>query len=201
MRTALNSGVAMRRRLRSLAVVLVVLLALAVVVLGYLVNAAPAQFVSSSPGAGSVLGAAPRSVSLTFSRPLDPGNSHASVGTAAGQPITVGASTVDGKTIAQPVTITHGGAYLVVYHVAFDDGRELSGTLRFSVSEGDVIPVATAMPLAGGEKGTSGGHDHATFDPVTLTILGADAVVTVAVLAMLWLRRRRRKSLVDTQGF
>lgn len=197
--TVRKASAAARRRLRSLAVALVVVLALSVVVLGYLATTAPARFVSSSPGAGAMLDAAPSSVSLRFSRPLDPGDSHAAVGTAAGRAVVAGAPTVDGETIVQPVAIERGGAYVVVYHVAFADGAELSGTLRFSVSGGDTVPRAAARPPAGSEQG-GGGHDHGTFDPVTLTILGADAAVTAAVLVMLWLRRRRRRqSPVDMQ--
>ncbi|MFU8852192.1 copper resistance CopC family protein [Micromonospora sp. SL1-18] len=190
------------RRLRRVGAVLVTLLAAAVVVLGYLVSTTPVRLVSSAPGSGASLAAPPRSVSLTFSRPLDAGDSHISVGTATGKPVVSGGKTVDGRTVTQPVAITAGGSYLVVYHVTFGDGREMSGTLRFNVAGTGTDAAAapgrsdTAGPVAGGQQGRiTGGHEHGTFDPVTLAIVGADAVVVLGVVVLMWRRRRRRARL------
>ena len=185
---------------------LVTLLALSVVVMGYLVSAAPVRLASSAPAVGELLAAPPEAVSLTFTGRIDPGDTHVSVATAGGARVTVGASRVDDRTVTQPVAIGDGGAYLVAYHAAFGGGQEVSGILRFRVAGAGAAaaspgPNSTTRTEPGEPReAADGGHPHGRVDPLTIAVISVDVLVVLTALVLMRMRRRRRDPTVSGLG-
>lgn len=96
---------------------------------------AHAHLVSSTPAANST-GAAPKTISLTFSEKLTPAFSKFELGMADGMKVNVKTSLAkDGKTlVGAPQGAMMPGAYTVTWHAASaDDGHKMDGTFNFTV--------------------------------------------------------------------
>ncbi|WAL67366.1 copper resistance protein CopC [Amycolatopsis cynarae] len=105
-----------------------------------LVAAAPAamahtELESSDPADGASLSAAPQQVRLKFGEavtlPADP----VRVTGPGGARWTVGKATVDGSTVTAPVRADGpAGAYVLDYTVVSDDGDQVKGSVRFTLT-------------------------------------------------------------------
>jgi methionine-rich copper-binding protein CopC len=169
-----------------------------------------AALASTDPADGAALVGAPSGVELSFTAVPDPDLSHISVRDGSGTALDAGRPRlVQPERLRQPI---HGTAappdgpvdMTVSYHVIFTDGRELAGTLHFSVgmrsaagpgaarepSTGDATTAADAAKAdAAGNAEVAAGpaHQHGV-DPVSAALLAIDGVVALAVVVLLLLR-------------
>lgn len=144
-----------------------------------LAKPAPVALAALDPADGASVGAAPATVTATFTGELAPYDYHLAVATEGGVPVTTGPVRLDGATLTVPVELT-GGTYLVAYHVRTTGGAELSAVTRFGVG----VPAAPVT-------GDAAVHQHVSDDPMNLALLAVDAVLMLA-LAVAVLRRPRR---------
>ena len=167
--------------------------AVAVLVVSLMVSlgSTPARLTAAVPGDGTALATGPAQVSLTFSAPLDPDNTHVAVGTGNGARVPAGTARVAGRTVVLPVDITGRGTYLVAYHVVLGDGREVSGVTRFAVETGPPPADVAAPTLTEDWAGAAGTHAHEPTDPLSVVLLVGNGVLIVVVVALL-IRRPRR---------
>jgi methionine-rich copper-binding protein CopC len=153
--------------------------------------------VASDPADGAALAAGPTAVRLTFDRAPDLARSHVGVADGAAALLGTGKLTlVGGRTLRQPVRAPARGTVVVAYHVEFDDGTEVTGHLRFSVGTGEPPPAAAGDPRAGDAErvatsAADAGHGHG-IDALSAALLVVDFAVLFGVVALLWLRPRRR---------
>ncbi|MER7458835.1 copper resistance CopC family protein [Micromonospora sp. NPDC126480] len=183
----------------------VAVLAVSVPLLALAVDRAPVRLVSVAPADGAHLRDPPENLSLTFTAPPDADGTHVAVYGAAGA-VSGGVARVDGSTLTLPLDVPGAGRYRAGYHVVFGDGRELTGLVTFTVGgsgagrsvalpSGPAVPPSAAGPAAVGPGGGgSGGHAHGAVDPITLAVLGVDAVV-LAIVLMAFVRRRHGSSM------
>ena len=169
-----------------------------------------AALTSTDPADGAALVRAPSGVELSFTAAPDPDLSHVFVRDASGTSLGAGPlRLVQPERLRQPI---HGTAappdgpvdMTVSYHVTFTDGRELVGTLHFSVGirsaagpgaarEPSTVDAATdadaAKADAAGNAEVAAGpaHQHGV-DPVSAALLAIDGVVALAVVVLLLLR-------------
>jgi methionine-rich copper-binding protein CopC len=166
-----------------------------------------AALTSTDPADGAALVRAPSGVELSFTAVPDPYLSHISVRDGSGTALDAGRPRlVQPERLRQPI---HGTAappdgpvdMTVSYHVIFTDGRELAGTLHFSVgmrsaagpgaarepSTGNATTAADAAKAdAAGNAEVAAGpaHQHGV-DPVSAALLAIDGVVALAVVVLL----------------
>jgi methionine-rich copper-binding protein CopC len=170
-----------------------------------------AALTSTDPADGAALVRAPSGVELSFTAAPDPELSHVSVRDGSGTALDAGRlRLVQPERLRQPI---HGTAappdgsvdVTVSYHVIFTDGRELAGTLHFSVGARlaagpgaarepstvdpatDADAAAEANAAGNAEVAAGSAHQHGV-DPVSATLLAVDGVVALAVVVLL-LRR------------
>ncbi|HEY3003768.1 MAG TPA: copper resistance protein CopC [Kribbellaceae bacterium] len=170
-----------------------------------------AALTSTDPADGAALVRAPSGVELSFTVAPDPDLSHVSVRDGSGTALDAGRlRLVQPERLRQPI---HGTAappdgsvdVTVSYHVIFTDGRELAGTLHFSVGirvaagpgaarEPSTVDAATdadasakADAAGNAEVAAGSAHQHGV-DPVSAALLAIDGVVALAVVVLL-LRR------------
>jgi methionine-rich copper-binding protein CopC len=170
-----------------------------------------AALTSTDPADGAALERAPTGVELSFTAAPDPDLSHVSVRDGSGTVLDAGRlRLVQPERLRQPI---HGAAappegpvdVTVSYHVIFTDGRELVGTLHFSVGirvaagpgaarEPSTVDAATDADAAAkadaagnAEVAAGSAHQHGV-DPVSAALLAIDGVVGLAVVVLL-LRR------------
>jgi methionine-rich copper-binding protein CopC len=170
-----------------------------------------AALTSTDPADGAALVRTPSGVELSFTAAPDPDLSHVSVRDGSGTALDAGrVRLVQPERLRQPI---HGSAappdgpvdVTVSYHVIFTDGRELTGTLHFSVgipaaagpeaarepSTVDATTDADASAKADGagnaEVAAGSAHQHGV-DPLSAALLAIDGVVALAVVVLL-LRR------------
>lgn len=149
---------------------------------------------SSDPPEGAALATAPAAVVLTFSAPVDPGQSHVSAQDDAGRDLGADTPTAVGRAgLRLPVSIRTPGDYTIAYHVVFDDGTDAVGVLRFSVGTGKEPAALDADAQRQARQNVTSGHDH-TVDPLSGTLLVADLAVLLGALLLLS-RRAPRRSL------
>jgi methionine-rich copper-binding protein CopC len=165
---------------------------------------------STDPADGAALAQAPSGVELSFTAAPDPGLSHVSVRDGSGTALDAGRlRLVQPERLRQAI---HGTApppegpvdVTVSYHVIFTDGRELAGTLHFSVGiraaagpdaarEPSSVDATTDADAAkadaagNAEVAAGSAHQHGV-DPVSAALLAIDGVVALAVVVLL-LRR------------
>ncbi len=107
--------------------------------------AAHATLVSTDPGEGSRLDAAPTEVTLEFSEGVALGAGHARVLGADGERVDTGAAAVEGRILTIPLRegLADDG-YLVTYRVVSADSHPISGAYSFAVGDGDLVSTAGA---------------------------------------------------------
>jgi methionine-rich copper-binding protein CopC len=173
-----------------------------------------AALTSTDPADGAALVRAPSGVELSFTAAPDPDLSHVSVRDGSGTALDAGRlRLVQPERLRQPI---HGTAappdgpvdVTVSYHVIFTDGRELAGTLRFSVgtrsaaspgaarepSTVDATTDAATADAAGKAEVAAGSvHQHGV-DPVSAALLAIDGIVALAVVVLLLRRPPPRPS-------
>ncbi|UQU67741.1 copper resistance protein CopC [Couchioplanes caeruleus] len=140
--------------------------------------------VGTDPPDGAALAAAPARVRVIGSAAPDPARSHLTVRDPRGR--TVGPDTTPeaaGYELSRPVRLTGTGVFTMVFHVAFTDGRDAAGEIRFSVGTG-VAPPAVRRAAA-----AAAGHDHGP-DPLSAGLLLLDGAVVAVVALRLALGRR-----------
>jgi hypothetical protein len=87
----------------------------------------------AEPGAGAVVKAAPRRVTLTFSEELEPAFSGVAVTDSSGRNVEGGAVVIRGKSVAVPLRLLRAGSYRVVWHVVSVDTHRTEGAYSFTV--------------------------------------------------------------------
>lgn len=101
---------------------------------------AHSQLVSSDPGAGDVVAAAPSEIRLVFSEPIEPRYSSFDLLDPAGNAILRGAGSVDpadGHVLVAKVPSLAGGSYAVSWrNVSAADGHAASGFITFGIGPG-----------------------------------------------------------------
>lgn len=148
----------------------------------------PAALVTADPPAGGRLPAAPTVVTLTFSGPLDPGDTHVVVLGPDGTAVTATGFQVSGDTVTQPVVIPDPGTVTVAYHARFQDGQQLTDVHRFTVGAAGADPGPDPAELPSelvDEVGTDpgGGHVH-PLGPVTVGVAVSILLAGLSVLAV-----------------
>ncbi|MCW3818935.1 copper resistance protein CopC [Micromonospora sp. DR5-3] len=158
----------------------IVLLPLVVGSVLLLAPAPAAAATVSNPADGAALAAAPRQVTLTFTREPVAEASQVSVLSGDGRPVSESAQPVRaGLSLTQPVGIARAGDFTIVYSVKFADGGHEQGTRRFRV---------LTDPAPGGTDAHAG-HTAHDVDPVSATLLVVDGLVVLVVVFLLILRR------------
>ncbi|KQS65993.1 copper resistance protein CopC [Modestobacter sp. Leaf380] len=125
----------------------VALLLLGLVACGLLVDvgtarpaSAHATVVTTSPGEGARLEAAPDEVTLTFDEGISLGAGYARVLGAGGDRVDTGAATVSDTTITVPLRADLPDAsYVVTYRVVSADSHPVSGAYAFVVGDGELV--------------------------------------------------------------
>jgi methionine-rich copper-binding protein CopC len=169
-----------------------------------------AALTSTDPADGAALVRAPSGVELSFTAAPDPDLSHVSVRDGSGTALDAGRlRLVQPERLRQPI---HGTApppegpvdVTVSYHVIFTDGRELAGTLHFSVGirvaagsdaarEPSTVGATTDADAAkadapgNAEVAAGSAHQHGV-DPVSAALLAIDGVVALALVVLLLYR-------------
>jgi methionine-rich copper-binding protein CopC len=169
-----------------------------------------AALTSTDPVDGAALVRAPSGVELSFTAAPDPDLSHVSVRDGSGTALDAGRlRLVQPERLRQPI---HGTApppegpvdVTVSYHVIFTDGRELAGTLHFSVGirvaagsdaarEPSTVGATTDADAAkadapgNAEVAAGSAHQHGV-DPVSAALLAIDGVVALALVVLLLYR-------------
>jgi methionine-rich copper-binding protein CopC len=181
--------------------VVAILFALALALLGPVSVAAPANahatMAASWPADGQVLTVAPDHVLVEFTTAVSP-DSLVAIVDPAGNSVTVGEPTIEGRFLSQRIKPTgQSGTYVAGIHVIAQDLHPIVTRLAFTVdpagaatanpagAEPDLTPRQPA-PAAAGAAG--GGHLRAVFP-------GA-MIVALAGLAALTLRRQSRTGQV-----
>jgi methionine-rich copper-binding protein CopC len=162
---------------------------------------------SSEPTEGSSLSTTPTQVSLTFEEAVTLPAKPISVTGPDGSSWTVGPASIAGASVTAPVEATGpAGQYTLRYTVIADDGDEVAGAVRFTMSVAAtpsatateaqavataaapvaaVTPTAVATPTeAAGSSGTSGG----AWVAVAVVVVGV-----LAALGLAWSRRSSRR--------
>ncbi|RBY94499.1 copper resistance protein CopC [Blastococcus sp. TBT05-19] len=102
--------------------------------------AAHATLVSTDPGEGARLDAAPQEVTLTFSEGVSLGAGYARVLDGDQQRVDAGAPEVDGAVLTVPLRgeLPDGG-YLVTYRVISADSHPIAGAFSFAVGDAELL--------------------------------------------------------------
>ena len=157
--------------------------------------AAHAELVSSTPAANSSLLASPKSVSMTFSEPIDAATASVQLLDELQRPVAgLGAAKVDAGVLIATVTLPalEPGVYTVSYRVtSADDGHVTAGIWAFLVD-----PTGTQPPPALETQSTSPSGDAITVTARWLALVGGLALLGLAVF---WIVSAR-PSLAGTAG-
>ncbi len=151
---------------------------------------AHATLVSISPADGATLDREPSRVLLTFDDTIAAGLAKI-VLTRDGQPVALGAPTVDRTQVAADITDPTGpGTYRVAWQVTSDDGHPVSGESGFVVGAGAAAPRPHTTPTykTPQTQATTFGHpDH-------LPGLIVAGVLLLGGVALLVFEHRRRQA-------
>lgn len=186
MRTAAGST---HRQLLLLSVVsaAILLVVVAFATTGRWSKPGPGRVTGTDPVDGSAVDRLPDKIRLVLSGPADPALSHITVRDAAGTVVNRGEVRAAADELSQPVTATERGVFTVAYHVTFQDGREVVGSVWFSVGTGVPPPADTQVPP------DAQGHVH-EIDPLSAGLLAVDVSVLLGAVSLLLLGRHRRQS-------
>lgn len=106
---------------------------------------AHADLIETSPAEGQVLDAAPETVELHFSEPVQLVDEAMRLFSSDGTPLVLDAKTHNTTVIVSVADNIDDGAYTLAYRVVSADGHPISGALSFQVGEGDYsAPEITA---------------------------------------------------------
>lgn len=121
---------------------LAAIIALAAVLKLYGIASAHVTLVSTSPAANSTLAAAPTSIRLEFSEPIEPQVAHVSIVRADGRTISLAIANDphDAHVLTAPPNDIGVGTVRVVWHVVSEDGHPVGGSFVFTIG------AATAPP-------------------------------------------------------
>ncbi len=135
---------------------------------------AHAVLVTSSPSAGSTVGAAPDAVVLEFDEPLAPSLSHAAVVDPTGRRLT---ATVSGERMRVPLGATVPGVYHVTWTTVSEvDGHTITGEFQFGVG------VAVSSGATDGVRGAGSG------DVVVGVLRGVEYTLLILACGLVTLR-------------
>ena len=158
------------------------------------------QLVGTDPEDGAVLAQAPGSLTFTFSGEVAVIGAQVAVTGGPGGDYLVGEPVVDGQDVVQEVTGMEEGTYQVAWRVTSSDGHPISGTLGFTVGEGEGEDVVEGA--AEGQSTAEDGEDAAAEPPVAQgvdtglpgwvwLVLGLAVIGLGALLVHTWTRNRR----------
>ncbi|MEX5718894.1 copper resistance CopC/CopD family protein [Geodermatophilus maliterrae] len=134
--------------------------------------AAHAELVSTDPGEGARLDAAPDAVTLRFTEGVSLGAGYARVLGADGERADTGAPSVDGGTVTVPLREDLPDAgYVVTYRIVSADSHPISGAYAFVVGDGELADAAAVA-------------DDADVDPLVAAALPAARTLGFAGLAV-----------------
>jgi methionine-rich copper-binding protein CopC len=185
--------------LRRALTVLAVALAAVVVLLGSGMPTARAhdELVATSPATDTAVPSPPASVTLEFSRAVQPLGTQVLVSGPDGTPVSSGAAEVQRATVVQPLSgDAPAGVHTVVWRVISSDGHPLAGKFAFTVagdtqSAGPEAPAsATSGPDAVQVRETAAQQPLGAAFPYAPIGIGA-ALLAVAGGLVVVLRRRR----------
>jgi copper transport protein len=150
---------------------------------------AHAATIGSSPAPGSVIGASPSEVTVSFSEPVSPVAGRVQVIAPDGERIS-GTATVEGTVVRIPVRKAKKplGTYLISFRVISADSHPVGGAITFSVGAPSARPEEPAA--------ITGPHPSVTVAVPILKTIGYAGVTLIAgpalFLAFLWPGRRSR---------
>jgi copper resistance protein C len=175
--------------------------------LALFVTATPAlahtELKSSDPADGSSLDAPPNAVSLTFEEAVTLPTNPISITGPDGSAWTVGKATITGASVTAPVQATGpAGQYTLSYTVIADDGDDVKGTVRFTLTAPATPTTEAAAPTTIEAAAPVAAAPTAAATPASATGSGgsspwvwvAVAVVVIGVLAGLAFTMRRRSA-------
>ncbi|GAA2633474.1 hypothetical protein Adu01nite_13850 [Paractinoplanes durhamensis] len=171
-----------------------VLIALGALVLPASPASAHAALIGSTPAPGSIIGASPTEIVVTFSEAVTPVDGRVQVLDPDGKRIS-GTPTASGAVLRIPVRRAGQplGTYLVSYRVISADSHPVGGAITFSVG------APSATPPEAAEAGT---HRSVTLATPVTRFLGYAGLTLAAgpalFLALLWPRRRSRTGATRT---
>ena len=155
--------------------------------------AAPAsahdELVGSSPAADAKLDTLPSEIVLTYSAAIMTDGAAIAVIDADGADLTTGDPVIETNTLTVPIDASARSAdagYVVEWRVVSSDGHPISGTIPFTVGDGEPLPDGAA-PIA--EDSTADSGSNAAL-ALTLTAVGL--VLIVGVLAVVLVVARRK---------
>ena len=171
------------------------------------VVAAPAaahdDLISSDPGEGESLAAAPESVTLTFSGDILPMGAAVVVADGDGRDWVVG----EPERRDNVVTVTlepnmPEAGYEVRWRVVSEDGHPISGLIPFTIGDAEPLERAaaedTAVHTPDDEASTQSQSTQESAGAMRLVLIGAGgAALAVAAFALLSLIRRRKTGAAD----
>jgi len=159
--------------------------ALTALLVAYRPGTEPAAVTSTDPADRATLARAPTEVVLSFTAAVDPDLSHVSIQDSSGVFLTAGPPRPGRpEQLRQPITGATTGDVTVAYHVTFVDGRQLAGTVRFTVGARN----ATG-PAGAGEAPALSPHEHGV-DPLSAALLLLDGIVVLTAVVVLVRRPR-----------
>lgn len=193
-----------------LRIALSVLTAAAVLLIGAAPAFAHTRLESSDPAEGASLSAVPAQVTLTFAEAVTLPEAPISVTGPDGASWTVGAATIAGAVVAAPVEASGpAGQYTLRYTVIADDGDQVEGAVRFTLTtaatpttpaaetaeaQAEAAPVTAAPAAAAAPTVVATPVEAAGSSGTSVWVWVAVAVVVIGVLAGLAFARSRRGS-------
>jgi copper resistance protein C len=157
---------------------------------------AHASLVSSKPGDGATVTAAPNHIELTFDENLRPPSTV--IATAPdGRHLETGPTQILNATVTQPVgEISTAGWYTVAYRVVSADGHPVSGQLSFMYAPRGGTSAAAGSPAPPRSIGGQSAHSGHGAHLVALGVLVAAALVA----SFIALRKDRASDPPTTDG-
>lgn len=148
------------------------------------------SLVLSEPAAGSVFRDAPTRIRLIFSEAVDPSQGRISLvstdGQRVGLPVTADPHLVDG--LIARVAALPSGSYRVEWRVVSARGAPLDGTYTFAFGPSASLPLS-AVRTSGGARD----HGPDKIELRTSARRGLELSLAVAVMALVWIRLRRKR--------
>jgi copper resistance protein C len=154
---------------------------------------------STDPAGGATVASAPSEIRLTFAQTSNLDFARIAVTDAAGVDLADWKPTAAGTTLVQRVKpVTAAGTVVVGFRVVSNDGHPVQGSVTFTAAASAVPagtpPAATGAPdSASGSAPPTGSRPAARRSwPTVAIVLGAAAVVAVAVAGAAYRLTRRR---------
>lgn len=154
-------------------------IALAAVLKFYAVASAHVTLVSTQPAANAMLAAAPASIRLEFSEPVEPEVAHLSIVRADGRsvPLSVANDPHDAHVLVASPGDIGSGTVRVVWHVVSEDGHPVGGSFVFTIGAATAPPSEAQADAAASVWGPS--LLGAPIVPVLLRGLGIGALTAL----------------------